>query len=444
MFTIKVPLFIMKHLFRLLFSLVFFFLFQGVHGQSIINLSIIPTQPTSSDTIYVIAETMHPNSPCPISTSSLNLSGDSVMAYATHTPGMLPAICTSTDTMLVGQLNEGLYTLVYHLENPHGAGYLDTDVLHFMVAEPGSFAYIDSLIVFPPLITEDDSVFLVSHSTFPSSPCNLTNHLLTSGAGHLYSEAWHTSGSLGTICHTTDTFALGKLSPGSYTITHTILDSATSLRFDSSTISFQVHQSPSDPTIQSLEIIPYQPNDQDSLMLRVSTRFDWHTCKLTHHQQTGTSSAPDVHGYYKWGDSLTTCHSVDTIFLGAYNPGSYTLTYYLHDSVTLDTMDVSTITFDVQLANFILSGGENEHVITLYPNPANTHFVADLSTTPKKPVTMTIYSSTGQAIKTLSLTKEIQKVDITHLSPGLYFVFFTDNKGNNHSFPLIKDTRGEH
>ncbi len=423
-----------------IFSIAFF----GLHAQSITNLSIIPGQPTSTDTIYVVAETMHANSPCPMASSSLTLSGDSVMAYATHSPGMLPAICISTDTILVGQLSEGLYTLVYHLENPYGGGYLDTDVLHFMVAEPGSFAYIDSIFVFPALITEDDSVFLVSHSSFSSSPCNLTDYLLTTGAGHLASEAWHVTGILGTPCYSTDTFSLGKLAPGHHTITHTILDSATSLPFDSCTTSFQVHQSPSAPQIQSLEILPSLPDDQDSLMLKVSTRFDWSDCSLTHHQQTGTASAPDIHGYYLWGDSLTTCHSLDTIPLGVFSQGSYTLTYYLLDSISQDTMDINSITFDVQLSNHVKPNRKDNHQVVLYPNPAHTYFMADLSTIPNKPATIVIYTNTGQALKAHTLTRDMNKVDISNFKPGTYNVIITDSKGNEHIGRIIKASRKKH
>ena len=83
--------------------------FGQIQG-SISSLTISPTYPTETDTVYIYAELLFSSSNCPLDIKSYSISGNNIAASTQHCLGMLPAICNTTDTFKLNPLAEGTYT----------------------------------------------------------------------------------------------------------------------------------------------------------------------------------------------------------------------------------------------------------------------------------------------------------------------------------------------
>lgn len=82
---------------------------------SITGFTIIPANPTENDSVKVIIECYFPSTSC-FGSAYLNGINDNVIdAGGLHCMGMLAAICTDYDTLVLAPLSPGTYTLNYLL-----------------------------------------------------------------------------------------------------------------------------------------------------------------------------------------------------------------------------------------------------------------------------------------------------------------------------------------
>ena len=113
--------------------------FGQIQG-SIISLTISPTYPTNTDTVYVYAELAFTSSSCPLDIKSYSILGNNIVASTQHCLGMLTTICNTTDTFKLNPLAAGTYTFDLTLSSGFGgppctAGIVpdDNDVITFNV-----------------------------------------------------------------------------------------------------------------------------------------------------------------------------------------------------------------------------------------------------------------------------------------------------------------------
>lgn len=100
------------------------------------SLKIIPSNPTINDSIKIISFTTFPNGACTLKYSSFNTNGNEIVINATHFEGGLTVICNSIDTITIGKLDTGAYTLYYNLSVDTNLAIFDTDTLFFVVQNP--------------------------------------------------------------------------------------------------------------------------------------------------------------------------------------------------------------------------------------------------------------------------------------------------------------------
>lgn len=104
------------------------------------------------------------------------------------------------------------------------------------------------------------------------------------------------------------------------------------------------------------------------------------------------------------------------------------------------TQDVS-FDFDYKYATHTPTGLEDAGILSalsVSPNPATNNII--LKNTVQKPLSARIVSAVGQVIRTLSLGKdEIQSVDISNISSGVYFVVCTLDDGRSYTHKFIKN-----
>lgn len=85
-------------------------------GQYIQSLTVLPANPTTTDTITVIADCAFPAGGCDESTQTLFVAGNQIFASALHCIGILTVICYDTDTFKIDPLPAGNYTFHFQLD----------------------------------------------------------------------------------------------------------------------------------------------------------------------------------------------------------------------------------------------------------------------------------------------------------------------------------------
>jgi len=100
------------------------------------SLKIVPSNPTINDSIKIINFTSFPNDACFLKNSYLNINGKEIVINATHFEGGFTVICNSIDTIIIGKLDTGAYTLYYNLSVDTNTAIFDTDTLFFVVQNP--------------------------------------------------------------------------------------------------------------------------------------------------------------------------------------------------------------------------------------------------------------------------------------------------------------------
>jgi hypothetical protein len=94
-------------------------------SQAINSLTILPTNPTTEDSVKVIASVWIPSGPCWLQQAGVSPIGQDVNVYAGYDAGMLTVICNSTDTVTLGRFGEGTYTCNYNLIYPYFTSAID-------------------------------------------------------------------------------------------------------------------------------------------------------------------------------------------------------------------------------------------------------------------------------------------------------------------------------
>ena len=93
--------------------------FGQIQG-SISSLTISPTYPTETDTVYIYAELLFSSSNCPLDIKSYIISGNNIAASTQHCLGMLATICNTIDTFKINPLSVGSYTFDLTLSSGFG------------------------------------------------------------------------------------------------------------------------------------------------------------------------------------------------------------------------------------------------------------------------------------------------------------------------------------
>jgi len=117
----------------------------GFGQGSIISLTVSPTYPIETDTVYIFAELSFSSSDCELLAKIDYMSANSITASTQHCLGMLSAICNTTDTFKFNPLAAGTY--IFDLTLSSGFGGLpctpgiipdDYDTITFYVSQPST------------------------------------------------------------------------------------------------------------------------------------------------------------------------------------------------------------------------------------------------------------------------------------------------------------------
>lgn len=126
----------MKYFITIVLSLIY----QLGVSQNITQIRTFPSNPTTIDSVFLIADLQFNSSGCDLDTKSHQINGTSIVASTHHCVGIATAICNTTDTFALGILNAGSYNVILNLTSggspaPCTPGIIadDIDTLSFTV-----------------------------------------------------------------------------------------------------------------------------------------------------------------------------------------------------------------------------------------------------------------------------------------------------------------------
>lgn len=133
-------------------------------SQWINQMYITPANPTTSDNISFFYNASFPSMGCNLQFSEVIFSGNTIYINTLHEQGMLPTICTSTQSFPIGMLSEGNYTVNLQISIP---GNFTTGSFQFSVSglvdvsdtEPGEMLHLYPNPVNDLLIVETTNMF---------------------------------------------------------------------------------------------------------------------------------------------------------------------------------------------------------------------------------------------------------------------------------------------
>ncbi len=146
-------------------------------SQTILSLTIIPPNPTPTDTLSFLAECMFPSGNCDDHTQFISITGTDIIAGALHCLGPLSVICNYTDTFVVNPLPAGNYTFNFQLDAGFGTSPCTPGIvpgpnqsLNFVVApftDITEYIATDEAMLFPNPFNNQFRLRGISQENFP-------------------------------------------------------------------------------------------------------------------------------------------------------------------------------------------------------------------------------------------------------------------------------------
>lgn len=190
--------------------------------SEILQLEIIPQNPTIADDIKVVCHSMFTSGGCDMTNYTVEFAGgndptgarEGIHVNAYHEVGMLTYMCESIDTIPIGKLNAGYHFLDYTLNVTNENCAVMTQYMDFFIQDTVNYPVYLEIIPEQPVAGEE--VKIVTHGIcYVNTWIDIMEHHIT-----LY--AYYNSCIMG-MCGI-DTLSLGFLSEESYTLEYYLMD----------------------------------------------------------------------------------------------------------------------------------------------------------------------------------------------------------------------------
>ncbi len=92
---------------------------QSGFAQGITSMTVVPPSPTVNDNVAIHVDMWFPNSTC-ADVAYYGINGNLVTGSTLHCMGMLSTVCYDVDTLTLGQLPMGTYTVIFSQSSGYG------------------------------------------------------------------------------------------------------------------------------------------------------------------------------------------------------------------------------------------------------------------------------------------------------------------------------------
>jgi len=145
--------------------IIFFLLItlQMIYSQGITSLSIQPQNPTTIDQVKLVADVWIHTGPCTLDSSNVTKTGSNFTVNGYYNSGMLTVICPRIDTITLGIIESGTFTLKYFLHHTSYNVPKDSMNITFivspMVGIDGKMS-LEILSIFPNPVDDEINIIL--------------------------------------------------------------------------------------------------------------------------------------------------------------------------------------------------------------------------------------------------------------------------------------------
>jgi len=182
--------------------------------------------------------------------------------------------------------------------------------------------------------------------------------------------------------------------------------------------------------ISSLSIIPNDPIGENTMVSVVAEA--WHPssgCLLVNTEIVQSQDTVFVYATHELGAALAICESRDTIALGNYEEGIYTVTYVMSSGIVDDIQitDTAHTSFSVQGLNFI--DEQTKSGFQVFPNPANDIIFVKSKWKGK----IELYDIIGKQILSQHSSGNLTTIQLHHLPRGMYVLLYQTDEWSESS-----------
>lgn len=186
--------------------------------------------------------------------------------------------------------------------------------------------------------------------------------------------------------------------------------------------------------IDSLKIIPSFPSIQDSIFLSTYSKPFSGDCSYDLKLDSARNNNIYISGKYDSNGKCLTNGANDTINLGLFSMGTYTIEYSFIDThgvlqTTVLTRNF-TVTESTDLNNFYIKKKNN-----VYPNPCNSYLNISLSSDMSEKSSVQLFNSTGQLEYENYISSGLT-IDMSNYKKGIYLLRIDNNEMS--SMKIIK------
>ncbi len=189
------------------------------------------------------------------------------------------------------------------------------------------------------------------------------------------------------------------------------------------------------PAIDSVKLIPANPNSNDQLKVVVFTTFPSGSCNLNSAEFQLIGNDIYLELDYTVGAASYICSSVDTIEIDNPGAGAYQLTTIIGTNQQDVIEDTHIMQFEID--PFLGVDEFHSNSFTLYPNPVQNELRFTSNFTVEK---LEVRSVSGQIIQSTELLAGNPIIDLSALKQGVYFVSLVDPSGNTFTQRISKNT----
>jgi hypothetical protein len=413
------------------------------YTQTIEGLKVIPKNPPVSDEIEIGCYLKFPDSYHFYSgRTNINMNDTAIDISVYYLSGQLPSESYALDTISLGKLSGGNYTLRYALYDSAytdtSFNLADTDSISFSVPLSYSSPGIENRRIIPENPTELDTVKLIGQFHGSTSPCGLKDSYVSFNKNDIVVEATYEVGKMQIPCTNTDTFALGQLAAGTYQLFYSVFEEFVifsppyldNTHAETDTIELSVDAFFSSD-IECIGIIPENPANADTVKLIGKIFSSSSPCGLKDSLVSIINDTVKVDAAYSLGLAQTPCTSKDTFKLGKLKKGTYKLFFSTFgDTIRKETFNATdTLEFSVvsNITNNIKFSQDLS--VEIFPNPADD-LLNVLFSRSVNAVSYELINSNGMLVQKDDVepnTKKFQ-LQISDLPPGIYFMQLKDNE----------------
>ena len=396
------------------------FFFQITFGiEKIDSIKIIPSLPSNSDSVYFKSYTQPFSGDCSYDLNIDSINDDKIYISGKFDSNENCLTGYADDSIFIGIFFPGNYTVVYSLIDTSKLVQTSVYTIDFTVSKPTR--KMDSIKIIPSLPTIDDPIYFRTYSQPFSGDC-----LYGLSIDSLNSNTIYISGKYDSNCKcltggANDSINLGLFSLGSYTIIYSLIDTNDYFQTSESTLNFTVNKAILE--MDSIEILPSLPNIDDYVYFRTYSQPFSGDCSYGLNIDSLNDKMIYISGKFDSNEECVTEGANDSINLGLFSAGTYTVVFSLIDSNDYFQKSESTIDFTVSETTS-LNSIDYKNKIYVYPNPCNKYLNISLLSNISENTYIQIFNSLGQLeYESHHLISDSELIiDMSNYKNGIYFL----------------------